>query len=149
MDCIDHGLAGDKDGYGSTCKHEYRGLRNKLKMHRLSYCRYHDLHIQDIDSKVIMHSCDNPRCVNPHHLRLGSVRDNILDRVSKGRYCGASAHAAKLGVDDIKFIRENYRPRSKTWNTSTLGAKFGVAHQTISVIIRNKSYKEQVDNASI
>lgn len=29
MDCIDHGLAGDKDGYGSTCKHEYRGLRNK------------------------------------------------------------------------------------------------------------------------
>ncbi|ASN73324.1 HNH endonuclease [Acinetobacter phage vB_AbaP_B1] len=149
MDCVDHGKAGDKDGYGSTQAHEYKGERNKLKLHRLAYCRANNLHIKDIDGKVVMHTCDNPRCINPEHLELGSVADNHRDRVSKGHYCGSQSIRAKLTDADIAFIRANYKPRSKVWNTYTLAKKFGVVHQTISVITRNMSYKEQVSVTQI
>ncbi|QGK90414.1 hypothetical protein APK44_14 [Acinetobacter phage vB_AbaP_APK44] len=149
MDCIDHGMAGDKDGYGSTCAHEYKGERNKLKLHRLAYCRANNLHIKDIDGKVVMHKCDNPRCINPEHLTLGSVADNNQDRVSKGRYCGSQSIRSKLTDEDIEFIRTHYKPRSKVWNTYTLAKKFGVVHQTISTITRNIRYKEQVSVTQI
>jgi hypothetical protein len=35
--------------------------------------------------RLIMHTCDNPGCINIEHLRLGTPRDNMIDKVSKGR----------------------------------------------------------------
>jgi hypothetical protein len=42
------------------------------------------------EGQVIMHTCDNPPCVNPDHLRLGSQSDNLKDAVAKGRRSGGS-----------------------------------------------------------
>jgi len=45
------------------------------------------LHVGEIpDGMVVMHACDNPRCVNPSHLKLGTYQENALDCVAKGRH---------------------------------------------------------------
>jgi hypothetical protein len=50
--------------------------------HRLSWV----IHFGDIPDKlVICHSCDNPSCVNPSHLFIGTQKDNVQDAIKKGR----------------------------------------------------------------
>ena len=64
-------------------------------------------------AEVIMHTCDNPACVNPNHLMVGTQQDNIKDRDKKGRrpaYHGkplkGEKHAmAKLSAADVRHIR--------------------------------------------
>jgi hypothetical protein len=58
--------------------------------------------------RVVMHSCDNPPCVNPAHLVIGTLRDNALDMVAKGRNFRAQGELhgnSKLTADIIKAIR--------------------------------------------
>lgn len=57
----------------------------KYLAHRLAYCTHYDLDIGDIDRKVVRHTCDNPPCVNPYHLVLGTQADNLADMRAKGR----------------------------------------------------------------
>jgi hypothetical protein len=52
------------------------------KAHRYSYELYKDSFDKSLH---VLHRCDNPRCVNPDHLFLGTNRDNIQDKVNKGR----------------------------------------------------------------
>ena len=57
-------------------------------------------------SLMVLHSCDNPRCVNPNHLSLGTALDNSNDARARGRTaCGERAFGAKLTGDSVKFIR--------------------------------------------
>jgi hypothetical protein len=68
----------NRDGYGvSTC-----GKARKILVHRLVY----EVAFQeDVTDRVVMHTCDTPRCVNPDHLRAGTQQDNLADMRKKGR----------------------------------------------------------------
>ena len=71
-------LKPDKDGYGLF---SLRG--NRVMAHRVAWAIHNAKPLPA--GKVVMHSCDNPRCCNPAHLVLGSQVQNLADRDAKGR----------------------------------------------------------------
>lgn len=74
------------------------------KAHRLAYELHNGV---KIGNKVVRHTCDNPKCVNPSHLILGSHADNINDRDERNRTAkGENAGRAKLTNNDAVKIRE-------------------------------------------
>ncbi len=98
LDCIDHGrqVSAGQRGYAKTAIRGAAGKQRKVWIHRLVYAQAHNITVDDITG-VIMHTCDNPRCINPLHLRLGTQLDNIADMMSKGRQArGTMKPNAKL-----------------------------------------------------
>jgi len=82
------------------------------KAHRVSWQIFNDREIPK--NLVICHSCDNPQCVNPGHLFLGTQKDNIYDMHSKKRNeklrlatsaSDESHQVSKLTNDEVRFIR--------------------------------------------
>ena len=124
-DCIDHGQRGSKFGYGSTTITE-EGVRRKTSLHRAMYCKHRGCKLSEIDELVIMHTCDNPRCINPNHLKLGTGLDNILDRQVKKR------NYTKLTREQVVYVRENYKPYDKEFGSAALARRFGVDASTVN-----------------
>lgn len=89
----------------------------------------------------VLHSCDNPACVNPAHLFLGSNTDNMRDKVSKGRQSQAKGSLngqAKLIERDVAIIRMLLDLGVKAHRMATL---YNVSEQTISNIKANRRWK--------
>jgi hypothetical protein len=63
------------------------GRQRRVLAHRLAWAYEHD---EDPGDSLILHSCDNPPCVNPEHLRPGTHADNSADKVSRGRHRNGS-----------------------------------------------------------
>lgn len=103
------------------------------------------------DRSFALHSCDNPACVNPSHLRWGSAAENTADMMARGRHnppknrCGSGNPYARLTEDLVRQILRDRRPQSQ------IAADFGVAQGTISHIKSNRSWRHvrrDSDNAS-
>lgn len=118
----------DDDGYGILT---WRG--KNLRAHRLSIELATGQQVA-ID-KVVCHRCDNPPCVNPVHLFVGTVKDNANDAKSKMRhYVGTKNGRAKLTEEQVAFILKS------PLNGQQLANQFGVTRATINAIRRGLSW---------
>lgn len=98
------------------------------------------------DGLFVCHKCDNPPCVNPRHLFLGTPAANSADMVKKGR-CGGGSDAAvvamrktwaKVTERDVLRIRE---ARAKGAHLEDMAQRYGVSVSTISLIVKHKVWK--------
>lgn len=120
-------------GYGG-----FKMYKEKEKYaHRISFEIFTGKKIPE--GMCVLHSCDNPLCVNPAHLWIGTQLENIKDRESKGRgglHKGEANGRSKLTRKDVENIRIMYATGNYT--QETLGKLFGVAKVTIGLITRRK-----------
>jgi len=121
------------DGYGIL-----RLSGRSVLAHRISY----ELMVGPIPPGLhVLHSCDNPPCINPHHLHIGTDLDNAREskeRGRRGRLCGEKNGRAKLSPSDVRLIRALYNAGELSW--MSLSRRFGVSSQQIGRIVKWKQW---------
>ena len=84
----------------------------------------------------VLHACDQPSCVNPRHLFLGTNKDNRQDSMNKGRIpSGTRCVHAKLTKESVDAVR------TLTMTQRQLAQRFGVSQATISLVRNYHCYK--------
>jgi hypothetical protein len=87
----------------------------------------------------VCHKCDNPKCINPEHLYLGTYSQNLWDRVRTGRFPnGENNGHAKFTWKDIPIIKERYRNGELQKN---IAKDYKVHQSSISNIIKGKKWQ--------
>lgn len=110
-----------------------------LSTHRTSW----ELSVGPIpDGAVVCHKCDNPPCVNPDHLFIGTHQDNCDDKMRKGRHVtrrGTDHPFAKLTDGQINEIRARYRNGARYPSTDSaqwLAREFSITPQFVNQLAR-------------
>jgi hypothetical protein len=90
--------------------------------------------------KQICHRCDNPSCVNPHHLFTASQKENMRDKKKKGRCATGEGNGnSKLSEEAVRDIRENYIYRKVPLRY--FADKYGVAIPTVSSVANFEAWQ--------
>lgn len=125
------------DGYG-----QMKWDRRAQKAHRVSWI----LANGEIPNNLwVLHSCDNPPCVNPNHLFLGTRQDNTADMDAKGRRShkpineGEKHPHHKLTNLQVDEIRQRFAKGGVS--LSALGREFNVCYQQIRRIVQRKAWQ--------
>lgn len=115
----------NRRGYGKTCL----GGNSNATAHRVAY----ELFKAPIpEDKHVLHTCDNPSCVNPAHLWIGTTQDNKADQIRKDR------GGMKLKAEDVIEIR---RLNLQGMGSQAIAYLYKVACSTISNIIKRRVWK--------
>jgi hypothetical protein len=124
----------DKDGYGRFKIH-YKPYR----ANRVAYT----INNGEIEPGMwILHSCDNPSCVNPKHLRQGTNIENSQDAVDRNRMAhqiGELHGGRKVSEEDVIEIRRLYSDSSIA--LSVIAEKYNIKISTVNIIATGKTWK--------
>lgn len=126
-------------GYGGI--DDGSGNRRMIRAHRASWI----VEVGPIPVGLcVLHRCDNPACVRPSHLFLGTMKDNTADMVAKGRggtppmHVGAAHHKAKVDDDTVRAIRQRVAAGERQ---TTVARDFRLSTNIVNRIIRGRTWK--------
>ena len=115
------------------------------KAHRFSY-EYHWNNGHRLSTQLLVcHKCDNPKCVNPDHLFVGTAGDNQKDKLNKGRHkWGRTQGHNLLSFEIAEQIRKKYDETGLSM--AKLGIMFNTSASQVCRIINNKIWKAGTEN---
>lgn len=124
-ECVLWQKAKNKAGYGITW------FQNK-------WAYAHRVVAQAQPGQVVRHRCDNPSCVNPQHLEVGSHQDNSQDMVNKQRQAvGEACGNSKLTLEQVTEIRS----LKDKFSSRQVAAKFNISKTNVLDIWNNKIWR--------
>lgn len=129
------GAAYDESSYGSV---QFYGIKHGA--HRLSFEAFHR---RLVHGELVLHSCDNPLCVNPGHLRAGSNQDNADDRRKRPKPHRPTSNEHKLSLKIAREIRSRARREGGAVGRKALAREYGVHYSAISDILDGKAYADR------
>jgi HNH endonuclease len=121
----------DQDNYGVAWD---SAMQRNARAHRHVY----ETLVGEIPAgKKLLHRCDNPCCVNPDHMFVGTTADNNADCKAKGRNAAGVKHPQnKLSIEQVLAIRQSAESQRK------LAVRFGVSQSLISHIKTRRLWKD-------
>ena len=132
-------------GYGVI---QLPGIPSKFLAHRISMALFLDLKLAALNGLEVCHECDNPRCVRPDHLFIGTHADNMRDGASKRRWPhGTRHHNSKLTEDQVRQIRRRVAAGE---SQATMCREFGLTSNAVHAVIHRRTWThvlEAGDNA--
>ena len=139
--CWEYAGYRNKLGYGELHLYspEFDPAKRKYRAHRIAYAYHFGV---DPGEMMVCHKCDNPACINPDHLFLGTAKDNMRDMIAKGRapaQDGERNHAAVVTeatvIEIVSAIREGK-------SNKQIAQRIPVSHSTVSLIRLRKSWRK-------
>lgn len=130
-------------GYGKLyAGRNERGVSQFRKAHRLSWELANGCPVPE--GRQVLHSCDNPPCVNPAHLRVGTSGDNAADRADRKRgkehrQRGESNDNAKLTEQQVRQVIAELQ-RIPRRSQSDIGRQFGIKQAQVSRIMLRQTW---------
>lgn len=120
------------DGYGSCTINGMGGML--FGTHRLAYLLFNG---EIPKNQVVCHHCDNPSCINPQHLFLGSRQLNALDMRAKNRHPNK-----RTSFDEVRYIRQKFKTMDGTEKERyrILADEFGYNPYTIKNIVKRRTF---------
>ena len=139
--CWEYAGGLNHDGYGviHTSSPEMEPRHRSLKAHRVSYAYHNKI---DPNEMLVCHRCDNPSCINPAHLFLGTNKENTQDMIKKGRaacHKGENNGGAKATREIVLHVVALIK---KGKGNKFIAASLPITHSQVSLIRLGKSWKE-------
>jgi len=142
-ECWEWRASRDANGYGLFCL----SGGGRVRAHRFSW---EMANCEIPEGLIILHRCDNPPCVNPAHLRLGTQADNVADMVAKGRQKPPPAPREELHWSATLTAAQAvaiYRRAASREPHRGIARDFGVSPTTVARIARRERWQSATEAA--
>ena len=124
-------------GLSNDCEYgRFKFKQQSYVAHRVAYFLHYRV---DPGEQLVCHECNNPQCVRPDHLFLGTQSDNMKHRIDTGKIQRGVLHPRCIFHEsDVLLIRQRYVNGESDWK---IAQSLGVSQGAITAIVKRQTWK--------